>query len=163
MTSDGSTRSSADLTCSALRRSACTCGPSSSRVRWTTLTTDAPGGAVRRSQVPRTPAAPVNSTVPSATGSRYEIHCGRRRAEPLRAPARVVLPSQQDPLLLAGLLLTPVCMDENGHRHEGEERFGAEGQAAEWDARYPQKEGATWSGRTAERGVGKECGRACRS
>src|SRR3546814_632020 len=70
-----------------------------------------------------------------------------RSAEPLRAPARVVLPSQQDPLLLAGLLLTLVCMDENGHRHEGEERFGAEGQAAEWDARYSEKEGSMWSGR----------------
>src|SRR3546814_15875221 len=38
-------------------------------------------------------------------------------------------------------------MDENGHRHEGEERFGAEGQAAEWDARYSEKEGSMWSGR----------------
>src|SRR3546814_19360770 len=38
-------------------------------------------------------------------------------------------------------------MDENGHRHEGEERFGAEGQAAEWDDRDSEKEGSMWSGR----------------
>src|SRR5688500_9696836 len=34
------------------------------------------------------------------------------------------------------------------HEHEpGEERFGAAGQAAEWDARYGERDGAMWSGR----------------
>jgi SAM-dependent methyltransferase len=35
-------------------------------------------------------------------------------------------------------------MHEHGH---GEERFGAAGQAAEWDARYTEREGSMWSGR----------------
>jgi SAM-dependent methyltransferase len=34
------------------------------------------------------------------------------------------------------------------HEHErGEERFGAAGQAAEWDARYSEGDGSMWSGR----------------
>jgi SAM-dependent methyltransferase len=34
------------------------------------------------------------------------------------------------------------------HEHEtGEERFGAAAKAAEWDARYGEREGAMWSGR----------------
>ncbi len=33
------------------------------------------------------------------------------------------------------------------HDHDGEERFGAAGQAAEWDARYRERDGAMWSGR----------------
>ena len=34
------------------------------------------------------------------------------------------------------------------HEHEPrEERFGAAGQAAEWDARYGERDGAMWSGR----------------
>ena len=34
------------------------------------------------------------------------------------------------------------------HDHEpGEQRFGAAGQAAEWDARYSERDGARWSGR----------------
>jgi SAM-dependent methyltransferase len=34
------------------------------------------------------------------------------------------------------------------HEHEhGEERFGAAGQAAEWDARYSERDGLMWSGR----------------
>src|SRR5262245_37512424 len=37
-------------------------------------------------------------------------------------------------------------MHEHDHAHDGE-RFGAEGQAAEWDARYTEREGAMWSGR----------------
>lgn len=35
-------------------------------------------------------------------------------------------------------------MEEHGH---SEERFGAAAQAAEWDARYSEREGAMWSGR----------------
>jgi SAM-dependent methyltransferase len=35
-------------------------------------------------------------------------------------------------------------MHEHGH---GETRFGAEVQAAEWDARYSERDGAMWSGR----------------
>ena len=35
-------------------------------------------------------------------------------------------------------------MDEHGHR---DERFGATAQAAEWDARYNEREGTMWSGR----------------
>src|SRR5262245_39324070 len=35
-------------------------------------------------------------------------------------------------------------MREHEHR---ETRFGAEAQAAEWDARYSEREGAMWSGR----------------
>src|SRR6202171_4125678 len=34
------------------------------------------------------------------------------------------------------------------HEHEhGDQRFGAPAQAAEWDARYSEREGAMWSGR----------------
>ena len=34
------------------------------------------------------------------------------------------------------------------HEHEdGEQRFGAAAQAAEWDARYSERDGAMWSGR----------------
>jgi SAM-dependent methyltransferase len=34
------------------------------------------------------------------------------------------------------------------HEHEhGEQRFGAEAQAAEWDTRYSERDGAMWSGR----------------
>jgi SAM-dependent methyltransferase len=34
------------------------------------------------------------------------------------------------------------------HEHEhGEQHFGAAGQAAEWDARYRERDGAMWSGR----------------
>ena len=34
------------------------------------------------------------------------------------------------------------------HEHDhGEQRFGAAAQAAEWDARYSEREGARWSGR----------------
>jgi SAM-dependent methyltransferase len=38
----------------------------------------------------------------------------------------------------------------HGHEHEhehGEQRFGAAAQAAEWDARYSERDGAMWSGR----------------
>jgi SAM-dependent methyltransferase len=35
-------------------------------------------------------------------------------------------------------------MDEHEH---GEQHFGAAGQAAEWDARYRERDGAMWSGR----------------
>jgi len=35
-------------------------------------------------------------------------------------------------------------MHEHGH---GEQRFGTAAQAAEWDARYSEREGAMWSGR----------------
>src|SRR5262245_55151569 len=37
-------------------------------------------------------------------------------------------------------------MHEHDHAHDGE-RFGAAGQAAEWDARYSERDGAMWSGR----------------
>lgn len=33
------------------------------------------------------------------------------------------------------------------HEHEHDERFGAAAQAAEWDARYSERDGAMWSGR----------------
>ena len=37
---------------------------------------------------------------------------------------------------------------DNEHRREhGDERFGPAGQAAEWDARYTERDGAMWSGR----------------
>src|ERR1700737_2768347 len=35
-------------------------------------------------------------------------------------------------------------MHEHGH---GDQRFGTAGQAAEWDARYSERDGAMWSGR----------------
>ena len=37
-------------------------------------------------------------------------------------------------------------MHEHEHEH-GEARFGPEAQAAEWDARYRERDGAMWSGR----------------
>jgi SAM-dependent methyltransferase len=37
-------------------------------------------------------------------------------------------------------------MHEHEHEH-GEQRFGAAAQAAEWDARYSERDGARWSGR----------------
>ena len=37
-------------------------------------------------------------------------------------------------------------MHEHEHEH-GEHRFGAAAQAAEWDARYSERDGAMWSGR----------------
>jgi SAM-dependent methyltransferase len=38
--------------------------------------------------------------------------------------------------------------DEGEHEHEhGERRFGTAAQAAEWDARYGERDGAMWSGR----------------
>ncbi|MFN2606591.1 MAG: class I SAM-dependent methyltransferase [Acidimicrobiales bacterium] len=36
---------------------------------------------------------------------------------------------------------------QHGEHQHGEERFGAAGQAAEWDARYAERDGAMWSGR----------------
>ena len=45
------------------------------------------------------------------------------------------------------------------HEHEpGEERFGAAGQAAEWDARYGERDGAMWSGRPNGRLVAEVSG-----
>jgi SAM-dependent methyltransferase len=39
-------------------------------------------------------------------------------------------------------------MHEHGHEHgHGEGRFGAAGQASEWDARYRERGGKMWSGR----------------
>jgi SAM-dependent methyltransferase len=39
-------------------------------------------------------------------------------------------------------------MHEHEHEHErGEQRAGAAAQAAEWDARYSERDGARWSGR----------------
>jgi hypothetical protein len=34
----------------------------------------------------------------------------------------------------------------HGHEH-GEQRLGAAAQAAEWDTRYSERDGAMWSGR----------------
>src|SRR5919202_2183025 len=45
------------------------------------------------------------------------------------------------------------------HEHEhGEERFGAAAQAAEWDARYSEGDGAKWSGRPNGRLVAEVAG-----
>jgi SAM-dependent methyltransferase len=45
-------------------------------------------------------------------------------------------------------------------RHErGEKRFGSAAQAAEWDARYSERDGATWSGRPNGRLLAEIAGR----
>ena len=45
------------------------------------------------------------------------------------------------------------------HEHEhGEQRFGAAAQAAEWDARYSERDGAMWSGRPNGRLVAEVAG-----
>src|SRR5260370_40408620 len=45
------------------------------------------------------------------------------------------------------------------HEHEpGEQRFGAAPEAAEWDARYSERDGAIWSGRPNGRLVAEVAG-----
>ena len=45
----------------------------------------------------------------------------------------------------------------HGHEH-GEQRLGATAQAAEWDARYSERDGAMWSGRPNGRLVAEVAG-----
>lgn len=44
-------------------------------------------------------------------------------------------------------MATAVYPAHVGDEEHGEERFGSSAQAAEWDARYSEREGAMWSGR----------------
>jgi SAM-dependent methyltransferase len=50
-------------------------------------------------------------------------------------------------------------LEMHGHEH-GEDRFGAPAQAAEWDARYGESDGAMWSGRPNGRLVAEVAGLA---